>query len=337
MKKLMNQPGDFVDQSLKGIVAAHPNDYMFCNGDIRAIACARKPPVNQTVIVTGGGYGHLPVFLGYVGQGLCDGVAVGNVFTSPSCESILNVSRQVHAGGGILFLFGNYTGDGMNFSMAKEFLSMENIQAEIVTVSDDVASAPREKYEERRGIAGIAFAYKVAGACAQCQHPLEEVKRIAKKTIENTATYGVAFSSCTLPDIGKPMNEMGENEMEVGMGIHGEPGVLRTSMRTSAALAQELTSALLNDLSARSGDRMAVLVNGLGATSREELYIFYNDVAPLLSQAGIQVHSVYVGEYATSLEMAGASLSLLKLDDELTQYLDMDAFSPFISFRSLIR
>lgn len=332
MKKLMNASKNFVDESLKGIVAAHPNDYRFCDGDLRAVARAQETPKGKVAIVTGGGYGHLPLFLGYVGQGLCDGVAVGNVFTSPSCDSILTVSREVDNGGGILYLFGNYTGDGMNFSMAKEILAMEDISAEIVTGSDDIASAPKEKWETRRGIAGIALAYKIAGACADEMKPLEEVTRIAQKVNANLATFGVAFSSCILPDVGKPIFTFEEDEMEIGMGIHGEPGVNRTKMMTSQELAQQLTDGLLADAAIQAGDQVAVLVNGLGATSREELYVFYNDVHAILQSKGVKVHRVYVNEFATSMEMAGASLSLLKLDDELIHYLDKPAQSPLTNF-----
>ncbi len=332
MKKLMNQPDAFVDQSLQGIVAAYPDFYTFCNQDHRAVALAGEPKKGKVAVVTGGGYGHLPVFLGYVGRGLCDGVAVGNVFTSPSSESILNVSRRVENGGGILYLFGNYTGDRMNFAMAQEMIGMEGVASEIVTASDDVASAPREQWEERRGIAGISLVYKIAGACAETMQPLAEVTRVAKKAAENTASYGFAFSSCTLPDVGRPIGSFDEDEMEIGMGIHGEPGVSKGKMQTSRELADRLTAALIQDLGLSSGDRVAVLVNGLGATSREELFIFYRDVAEVLKNAGLTAAKVYVGEFATSLEMAGASLSLLKLDDELTRYLVMPAVSPLVHF-----
>ena len=334
MKKLMNNPNDFVDQSLQGIIAAYPDFYTICNQDNRAVALKRRTKEKKVAIVTGGGYGHLPVFLGYVGEGLCDGVAVGNVFTSPSSESILNVSRQVEAGGGILFLFGNYTGDRMNFTMAQELLAIEDIASEIVTASDDVASAPREQWEERRGIAGITFAYKIAGACAESMQPLGEVARVAKKTVANTASYGFAFSSCALPDVGKPISTFAEDEMEIGMGIHGEPGVNRAKIQTSKQLAENLTNELLKDLSLQSGDQVAVLINGLGATSREELFIFYRDVADVLGQAKISTYKVFVGEFATSMEMAGASVTLLKLDGELTRYLDMASASPLVYFHT---
>jgi dihydroxyacetone kinase len=332
MKKLMNQPSDFVDQSIRGILAAYPNQYTTCPDDLRAFYRKQSPVAGKVAIVTGGGFGHLPIFLGYVGPGLCDGVAVGNVFTSPSCEAILDVSRAVNSGSGILFLFGNYTGDGMNFAMAKDMLEMEDIASEIVTASDDLASSPRNTWQDRRGIAGIVFAYKIAGAAADAFKSLEEVKRITEKALENIASFGVAFTSCTLPDIGRPIFEIGDDEMEIGMGIHGEPGIRRGKLQTSQELAKQLTQAVISDLSLHSGDSVAVLVNGLGATSREELYIFYNDISKELAEAHLKVHKVFVDEFGTSLEMAGASLTLLKLDDELTTYLDAAASTPFANF-----
>lgn len=330
MKKIMNDAENFVDESLEGILLAYPNLYKAHQDDIRAVYKASPIP-GKVAIVTGGGFGHIPVFLGYVGDGLCDGVAVGNVFTSPSCETILNASTMVNGGEGILFLFGNYMGDSMNFDMAKEMLEIDGIRAEIVKVSDDVASAPRERYTERRGIAGIFFSYKIAGACAAKMASLNEVKRIAEKTIANTATFGVALSSCQLPAVKKPIFEINEEDMEIGMGIHGETGVKRGKMVTSKELADILLPKIINDLSVNEGEKVAVLVNGLGSTSREELYILYKDVNKILKDSKIDPVRVFIGEFATSLEMAGASISILKLDDELLQYLDCPAYTPFVS------
>ena len=331
MNKIMNDPMNFVDESLEGILLAYPGRLKSTEGDIRGICRADAPVNGKVAVVTGGGYGHIPVFLGYVGQGLCDGVAVGNVFTSPASETIYNVTRQVNGGSGVLYLFGNYMGDGMNFDMAGEMAQMDDIPTAVVKVSDDVASAPRGNWRERRGIAGIFFAYKAAGACAQGMAPLEEVRRVAEKTVERTATFGVAFSSCTLPGAGRPVFEIGADEMEIGMGIHGEPGVKRGKFVTSRELAGMLLPAVLDDLGVRAGDRVAVLVNGLGATSREELFILYRDMAAILKEKGVSPERVFVGEFATSLEMAGASVSLLKLDDELLGLLDAPAFTPFVS------
>lgn len=330
MKKCYNGFQQFVDESLEGILMAYPSFYRMGNGDRHAIL---HPTEERKVrIVTGGGYGHLPVFLGYVGEGLCDAVAVGNVFTSPSCEAILNAVRGLESEEGVLFLFGNYFGDSMNFEMACETLAQENIASRIVKMADDIASAPRSDYQSRRGIAGIAFAYKIAGACAAAGHNLDEVASIAEDTVANTASFGVAFSSCILPGQEKPVFDIAEGEMEIGMGIHGEPGVDHGPMQASAEIAHKLGNAVTEDLSLQPGERIAVLVNGLGATSREELFIFYRDVRRVLDGLGLITASSYVGEFATSLEMSGISLSILRLNQEREMYLNAACYTPFISF-----
>lgn len=330
MKKCMNAGDSFVDESLEGIYQAYPGFYEKGCNDGRALIHPGKE--GCVSIVTGGGYGHLPVFLGYVGDGLCDGAAVGNVFTSPSCETILNATRAVSHDSGVLYLFGNYFGDSMNFEMAQEMAELEGIRTEIVKMRDDLASAPREEYARRRGIAGICYAYKVAGACAANGSSLEEVARIAQKVVDSTASFGVAFSSCTLPGADGPIFEIAEDEMEIGMGIHGEPGKKRVKMMSSRELAKELTVAVLKDLSIEKGQRVSVLVNGLGMTSREELFIFYKDVAAILGNAEITVVKAMVGEYATSMEMAGLSLSILKLDEETEPLLLQPEYTPFVRY-----
>lgn len=220
----------------------------------------------------------------------------------------------------------------MNFEMAAEMAALEGIRTETVKVSDDVASAPRKEYIQRRGIAGICLVYKVAGACAESGASLEEVTRIARKAVDNTASYGVAFSSCTLPGAERPIFEINEQDMEIGMGIHGEPGIKRVRMMNSRDLARELCPAVLKDLSIAEGERVAVLVNGLGMTSREELFIFYKDVAEYLEEKGIAVGKTMVGEFATSLEMAGLSLSIMRLDEEMETYLKAQEYTPFIRY-----
>ncbi len=330
MKKILNKNESFVDESLEGILAAHGDMLKACGSDIRAVFRADCPVKNKVAIVTGGGYGHLPVFLGYVGKGLADGVAVGNVFTSPSCDTIINVTREVDGGKGVLYLFGNYVGDGMNFDMAGEIVGLDGIETRIVKVSDDIASAPRESWQQRRGVAGLFFVYKTAGAKAEQLADLEEVQRIAEKTAERTATMGIAMSSCWVPGAGRPIFEISEEDIEVGMGIHGEPGVERIKLETSKEIAQRIVPRLVEDLGLNDKSRVSVLVNGLGSTTREELYILYRDVDQLLKSFGITTVKVFVGEYATSLEMAGASVSILELDDELTGLLEASACSPFI-------
>ncbi len=329
MKKILNTAERFVDDSLQGIVLAHGDQLMFADNE-RAVVRKDAKSRRKVAIVTGGGYGHLPVFLGYVGKGLCDGVAVGNVFTSPSSEAIVSAAKATESGEGVLFLFGNYMGDTMNFEMAAELLDFDGIRSTIVKGSDDVASAAKEEWESRRGVAGIFFPYKLAGACAERGADLDAVTEIALKACRNVATLGFAMSSCQLPGTEKPIFEIGEDDMELGMGIHGEPGIERTTMMCSEELAKTIFVRLSSDLGLTPGERVAVLVNGLGGTSREELYVLYKDLYKELEDHDIAVQKVYVGEYATSLEMQGASVSLLRLDEELKELLAEPACSPFI-------
>ncbi len=330
MKKIMNLPSNFVDESLNGILLAHANELRCASGNIKAIVRSDAPVKDKVAIVTGGGYGHLPLFLGYVGKGLCDGCAVGNVFTSPSCETIMDVTRKVNSGKGVLYLFGNYMGDQMNFEMASDLLLGEGIQTAIIRAADDVASFPRENWEERRGIAGILFAYKVAGAMAERGYSLKEIEEKTLSACKEIASFGVSFSSCQLPESSSPIFEISEQDMELGMGIHGEKGVSRCTMMTAEELSETMVSRLVNDISVQSGDRVAVLVNGLGATSREELYILYGAVHKLLENKNISIVQSYVGEYVTSLEMAGASVSLFKLNQEYEELLKDEMHTPFV-------
>jgi dihydroxyacetone kinase-like protein len=283
----------------------------------------------KVAILTGGGSGHLPVFLGYVGVGLADGCAVGNVFSSPSAETMYEATLATHGGAGALYLYGNYSGDVMNFDMAAEMADMDGVRVQTVLVADDVASAPRAEWQKRRGVAGLFFAYKIAGAKAEQGADLDEVVRVTHAAVASTSSMGVALSPCTVPAAGVPTFTIGEDEMEIGMGIHGEAGVRRGKLEPADRIAEQLARAAIDDQPIRRGDSVAVLINGLGATPREELYLLYRRVRQILDGEGIAVHRNYIGEYATSLEMAGASLSLLKLDDELTRLLDAPASSPF--------
>lgn len=330
MKKIINHPMAFVDEMLEGILAAHPTQ-LRATSDPRAIVRADAPVQGKVAILTGGGSGHLPVFLGYVGYGLADGVSVGNVFSSPSAETMYEATLATHGGAGCLYLYGNYSGDVLNFDMAAEMAAMDDIHVATVLVSDDVASAPREQWQRRRGVAGLFFAYKVAGAMAESGADLDEVVRVTQKTVAQTCSMGVALTPCIVPAAGAPTFTLGEDEMEIGMGIHGEAGVHRGPLESADQIAERLTRAVLSDLPFARGDRVAVLVNGSGATPPEELYVLYRRVRQILDAEGIAVHRSYVGEYATSLEMAGASLTLLKMDDELARLVDAPARSPFFT------
>lgn len=325
MKKILNIPADYTDDMLKGIYAANSDKVRYAADCLRCY-CTAKKTEGKVAIVTGGGTGHLPLFLGYVGQGMLDGCAVGSVFQSPSAEQIIDVTKAVEAGAGVLYLFGNYTGDTMNFEMASEFCGMEGIETRLVIGADDVNSgAP----EVRRGVAGIFFLYKAAGAKAAQMGTLDEVVAAAEKAKAATRTVGFALSPCVIPEVGHPNFVLQEGEMAMGMGIHGEPGIWNGPLMTSAQIAEESLKTLLTDMPLAEGEEVALLINGLGGTSVEELYILCGDVIERLNARGIKVYRSFVGEYATSMEMMGASVSLCRLDAELKEYIDYPVDTPF--------
>ncbi len=331
MKKIINDPFKFVDEMLEGIILAHPNTLKLVGADKRAVVRADAPIKGKVGIATGGGSGHLPVFMGYVGKGFVDGCSIGNVFSSPTVEQMLAATQAINGGAGVLYLFGNYSGDVMNFGMAAEMADAEGIKVETVLAADDVASAPKGEEKRRRGVAGIFYCYKLAGAKAESMASLAEVKRIAEKAVANTRSMGVALSPCTVPAAGRPTFTIGEDEMEIGMGIHGERGAKREKLQTADQIAERMANAILDDMGAEPGSRFAVMVNGLGATPPEELYILYRKAHDMLTGRGLKVHRAYVGEFATSMEMAGASFTFFRLDDELTALLDYPAHTPFFT------
>ena len=326
MKKIINLPENYTDDMLKGIYSAHPDKVKYVNDDLRCY-CAVKEKKGKVAIVTGGGTGHLPLFLGYVGDGLLDGCGVGGVFQSPSSEQIVNVTREVDEGAGTLFLYGNYTGDIMNFDMAAEFLEMDDVKTRSIVGADDLLSS--KDIDTRRGVAGIFFMYKCAGAKASLMGNLDEVYEAAKKAKENTGTVGFALTPCVIPELGHSNFSLAENEMAFGMGIHGEPGVWNGEIKTSKELAEEAVEEITKGIGLNTGDEVCLLINGLGATSLEELYILSNDVTNLVKEKGVKIYKTFVGEYATSMEMAGASISLCKVDDEMKKLIDMPGDTPF--------
>jgi phosphoenolpyruvate---glycerone phosphotransferase subunit DhaK len=330
LKKFINDPMNVVDETIAGLLKAYPNHLKLVTGSPRSLVRVDAPVKGKVGICTGGGSGHIPVFLGYVGPGLLDGVAVGNVFSSPSSDAMFAATKEVNGGAGVLYLFGNYGGDKMNFEMSAEMAEMANIPVKMSIAADDVASAPRSEKERRRGVAGIFFAYKIAGAKADTRADLDAVKATSDRVIENTCTIGVALTPCIIPAVGKPNFTIGDDEMEVGMGIHGEKGIERTKIKPADEVAAIMADRVVNDLPFKRGDEVAVLVNGLGATPPEELFILNSKFSDILKGQGIKVFRTYVGEYATSMEMAGASLSLLRLDDEMKKLLLAPAFSPFL-------
>jgi len=334
MKKFMNKAEEFVDEMLEGIYVSHPKQVKYVANDLRCYV-TKEPAKGKVGIVTGGGSGHLPLFLGYVGEGMLDGCAVGGVFQSPSAEQILEVTKAVEQEAGVLYVYGNYTGDIINFDMAAEMADLEGIKTATVIGNDDVASALKGEENKRRGVAGIFFIYKAAGAAAAEGKSLEEVKRIAEKAKANVRTMGVAFTPCIVPEVGKPSFSIGDDEMEIGMGIHGEPGIRRGKLQTADTIVEEMVYSIINDIPYEKNDEVAVLINGLGATPKEELYILARQTLRILEKEGLRVFHVYVGEFATSMEMAGASISLCRLDEELKRLITAPAYTPFFIQKQL--
>lgn len=320
-KKLINAPEAVIDEMLEGLVGAFP-DLLHRPGPTgRAIAALDGPREGKVGIVIGGGSGHEPAFAMYVGRGLADAAAVGNVFASPGPSQVVDAARAADGGAGILFLYGNYAGDVMNFDMAAERLAGDGIEARTVLVTDDAASAPPEREGERRGIAGGFFVFKCAGAAADLGLPLPEVERLARHANARVRSIGVALSPCSLPQTRRPNFEIPAGEMEVGMGIHGEPGIARIALETADEVADRLLEPVLRELALTRDDAVAVLVNGLGSTSLMELLILHRRVTARLRDVGVTIRRSWTGEYVTSLEMAGASISLLKLDADLDRLL----------------
>ena len=325
MKKLMNRPEDYVDDMLKGIYAAHKDDVTYAAGDRRCYISARKH-AGKVAIVTGGGTGHLPLFLGYVGEGMLDGCGVGGVFQSPSPEQIYEISKAVDSGSGVLYLYGNYTGYLITFDLAAEMCGLFGIATKSFVGADDVNSG---EPEVRRGVAGIFFMYKAAGARAAQMGGLDEVLAAAQKAKEHTRTVGFALTPCIIPEVGHANFTLQENEMAMGMGIHGEPGIWNGPLKSSRAIVEESLKTLLKDMPLSEGDEVCLLVNGLGATSIEELYILFGDAEELLASWGIRVYRSFVGEFATSMEMAGASISICRVDAEMKEWIDYPVSTPF--------
>jgi phosphoenolpyruvate---glycerone phosphotransferase subunit DhaK len=329
MKKILNDPFRYVDEMLAGLCAAHPGYYQQRGPHGRVIARAGGAVSGKVGLVTGGGSGHLPVFTGYVGTGLLDACAIGDVFASPGVDQMTDAIQAAHGGAGVLLIYGNYGGDVMNFDMAAEMLEMEGLATETVLVADDVASAPPAERGKRRGVAGMVYGFKLAGAKAEAGADLATVAATARKALAGTRSIGVALTPCAVPQVGRATFEIGEDEMEIGMGIHGEPGIQRGPLRPADEIAGTMVEALLADMPLASGDRVSVLCNSLGATPPEELYIVYRYVAARLADLGVEIVMPLVGRYATSMEMAGMSLTFCRLDEELEGLLRAPCDCPF--------
>lgn len=329
MKKIINSVDTFVQDTMEGIICAYGDKVRLLDGDFRVLLSGYPVPDGKVGIVTAGGSGHLPVFLGYVGKGLLDGCAVGEVFASPAADKMADMIRACDRGGGVLCLFGNYNGDKFNFEMACEEVELDDIATRTVLVRDDVASSPAEHADKRRGVAGMIYAFKIAGAAAERMMSLDKVAEVAGRALENIRSMGVALSPCIVPKVGKPTFAIAADEIEVGMGIHGEAGIEVRKMMTADEIAETLVRAITGDMPLERGDEVSVMVNGLGATPLEEQMIVYRRVHQLLSDMGVAIVMPHIGEYATSMEMAGLSVTLFKLDAQLKELLLAPAESPF--------
>ena len=328
MKKIINNPANFVEESIDGLIKSHPDIYALAKDNNRVITRANKAS-NKVGIVTGGGSGHLPVFTGYVGKGFLDACAIGSVFASPSVEQMVSAIKNADNGSGVLCIIGNYGGDVMNFEMACEMVEAEGIKTKKVIVADDIASASEQEKSKRRGIAGMIFVFKIAGALSETGASLEEVFNTATEANDNIRTLGVALSPCILPEAGKPTFEIKDDEIEIGMGIHGEPGIKREKLRSANDLVDDLYKRILEDSKLKSNDNIAIMINSLGATPLEELYIVSKRLNENLSNSKIKNIKTYVGRYATSMEMAGMSITTLKLSDNLKKNLFAASECPF--------
>jgi dihydroxyacetone kinase len=325
MSYVLNDPASFADESADGFVAAHSGLVRRVRG---GVARAAATPAGEVAVVIGGGSGHYPAFAGLVGPGIAHAAAMGNVFASPSAQQVHGVAKAVATEAGVLFSYGNYAGDALNFDQAQERLRAEGIPCQTVRVTDDICSAAADEREKRRGIAGDLVVFKAAGWAAEQGRTLEEVARFASRANDRTRSIGVAFSGCTLPGASEPLFTVPAGQMAVGMGIHGEPGLETIPLMSAADLAQLLVERLLAERPEGADDRVGVIVNGLGAVKNEELFVLYAAVAAALEHAGLRIIDPEVGEYATSFEMAGASLTLVWLDDDLEQAWRAAAYTP---------
>lgn len=324
MQRIVNDPAMVVEEMLEGFLKAH-RGLVTKTENPRVLKCATAPVPGKVGIVTGGGSGHKPAFIGYIGRNMVDAVAVGEIFTSPSAKAFCDAFRAADGGCGVACLYGNYAGDNMNVKMAKRMAEAEGIRVATVVANDDVASAPNTQREKRRGVAGEVLMWKVGGAAAAAGCSLDEVVRLSQKAIDNTRSIGIGLTPCTIPAVGKPNFAIEPGTMELGIGHHGEPGIRVSELKPADAMAEMMLDIILPDLPFAAGDEVVALVSGLGATPVMELYILFNKVHDLLRDRGLSVHRSYVGNYFTSLEMMGVTLTLMKIDDELRQFIDAEA------------
>jgi dihydroxyacetone kinase-like protein len=325
MQRILNNPDNIVDEMLKGFLKAH-SDIVTGTGNPRVIksVCDVKGRVG---VVTGGGSGHKPAFIGYYGMNLCDAVAVGEIFSSPTAAAFLDAFKAADGGKGVACLYGNYSGDNMNVKMAVKMAAKQGLEVKTVVANDDVASAPKDQREKRRGVAGEVLMWKAGGAKASQGAGLDEVIAAAQKAIDRTRSVGIGLTPCTLPAVGHPNFEIKPGTMEVGIGHHGEPGIEVRELEPADTMASHMIDIVIPDYPFAAGDDVVILVSGLGATPVMELYVLYDEIERLVTEKGIKIYKAYVGNYFTSLEMMGVTLTMMKLDEELKELIDLPAWS----------
>ena len=328
MKKLINDPMDAVDELVEGFVLA--NERLVCKHPrVNAVVRNDAPVAGKVAVVIGGGAGHEPLFLEYVGPGMADAAAHGQVFAAPSPDVVLAAVKAVSSGEGVMLLYNNYEGDRLNFDMAQDMARAAGTEVETVLVNDEVASAPRGQEAQRRGTTADLVVIKIAGAVAETKAPLAEVVRVTRKAVSWSRSLGVGLSSCTLPATGEEIFEIADDEMEIGMGLHGEPGVERTKLLTADETMERVLPRIVEDLPYEAGDEVVLVINGYGGSTRMEMFIANRKLRTMLAEAGVKVHATEIGEFCTSLEMKGMSVTLVKVDEELKEYFDMPCASPF--------
>lgn len=324
MQRFINDPDQVVEDTVKGFVKAH-SDILRLGDNPRVVIAKQAPVVGKVGVITGGGSGHEPGFMGYTGRNMLDAVAVGELFSSPTAKSFYDALREANGGAGVICLYGNYAGDNMNVKMAIKLAAKDGIEIATVVANDDVCSAPPHEREKRRGVAGEIFMWKIGSARASAGGSLEDVRAVAQKAIDNCRSIGIGLGPCTLPAVGHPNFQIEPGTMEVGIGHHGEPGVRVEPLKTADAIAKDMCKIVLDDHDLPAGTEVAVLVSGLGATPLNELYILNDTIESEITARGLVIHRTYVGNYFTSLEMVGATLTVFALDAEMKALLDVEA------------
>jgi len=328
VQRFINDPDNVVDETVRGFVKAHSDLVRLDSNNPRVVVFAAAPVKGKVGIVTGGGSGHEPAFIGYTGRNMVDAVAIGEIFSSPTAKSFLDAIKAADGGAGVAVLYGNYAGDNMNVKMAAKMAAKDGIEVRTVVANDDVCSAPPGEREKRRGVAGEVLMWKIGGAKAATGASLAEVIATAQKAIDNCRSIGVGLAPCTLPAVGHPNFQVEPGKMEVGIGHHGEPGTRVEDLKPANAVADDMVEVVLDDRDLPQATEVAVLVSGLGATPRNELYVLYDRIETQIAARGLKVYRAFVGDYFTSLEMVGVTLTVMALDDELKALLDAEAACP---------